>query len=185
MWPFWRNPAHRIRSNGPYWLLRNGTGDARASLDRPLDCDVAIVGAGITGALVADALVATGRRIIMLDARDVAQGSSAASTALLQYEIDTHLADLTVRLGAGRALRAYQACAARFELLERGFPELLQLANYQRRESLYLAEDQAAIGALRAELAARRAGRFRCRRASNRRISCRVVWRTSTIPVRW
>src|SRR3954471_16046135 len=98
MWPFPRNPSQRIRSVGPYWMLRNGIGDARPALDRPLQCDIAVIGAGITGALVADALVRTGRRIVMLDARDVALGSSAATTALLQYEIDTHLVDLTQRL---------------------------------------------------------------------------------------
>jgi glycine/D-amino acid oxidase-like deaminating enzyme len=162
MWPLRRNPAHRIRSASPYWLLRNGIGDARHPLDRSLECDIAIIGAGITGALVADALITTGRRIVMLDARDAAQGSTAATTALLQYEIDTHLADLAAQIGAAPALRAYQACAASFGMLERRYPDLLRLANYQRRASLYLAKDEAAVPALRVELAARRAGGFDC-----------------------
>ena len=75
-------------------------GDARPSLRESLQCDVAVIGAGITGALVTDALVATGRNIVVLDARDVALGSSAATTALLQYEIDTHLTDLVHLLDA-------------------------------------------------------------------------------------
>jgi glycine/D-amino acid oxidase-like deaminating enzyme len=162
MWPFRRNPAYRIRSSGPYWLLRNGVGDASASLEGPLDCDIAVIGAGITGALAADALVATGRRIVMLDARDVSQGSTAATTALLQYEIDTHLTDLARLLDAPRALRAYLACAASFETLERRFPDLLLLANYQRRPSLYLAADEAAVETLQAELIARRGAGLHC-----------------------
>ena len=44
----------------------------------------------------------TGKRIVVLDSRDIAQGSTAASTALLQYEIDTHLVDLVRMLGAER-----------------------------------------------------------------------------------
>jgi len=156
MWPFRRSSSHRIRSSGPYWLLRNGVGDARATLDRSLTSDIVVIGAGITGALVADALVATGKRIVMLEARDVAFGSTAASTALLQYEIDTHLCDLVASLGAARAARAYLACVASFSRLERRFPELLRLSNYRRRESLYLAKDDAALPVLRAELAARR-----------------------------
>ena len=106
--------------------------------------------------LVADALIATGKRIVVLDSRDIAQGSTAASTALLQYEIDTHLVELTGLLGADAAMRAYLACAASFSLLEQRFPELLPLAGYERRESLYLASDEKAVPALRAELAARR-----------------------------
>ena len=92
----------------------------------------------------------------MLDARDRALGSTAASTALLQYEIDTHLTDLARQIGAERATRAYRACAASFEMLERRFPELLPPADYRRRESLYLAADESAMPALRAELEARR-----------------------------
>jgi len=178
MWPFRRNPAHRIRSGGPYWLLRNGIGDAGATLGGPLECDIAVIGAGITGALVADTLLATGGRIVVLEARDVAQGSTAGTTALLQYEIDTHLTDLAHQLDAGCARRAYLACVASFELLERRYPDLLPLANYQRRESLYVASGEAALPGLRAEAAARRdagiacewldagelAARYRCRR---------------------
>ncbi len=71
---------------------------------------------------MADALIATGKRIVVLDSRDVAQGSTAASTALLQYEIDTHLVDLVQMLGAEPAMRAYRACAASFTMLEAALP---------------------------------------------------------------
>jgi len=162
MWPFRRSPAHRIRSSEPYWLLRNGMGDARRPLESSMECDVAVIGAGITGALIADALMSGGNRVVVLDARDVATGSTAATTALLQYEIDTHLVDLATHLGETAALRAYQACAASFDLLERRFPELLRISNYQRRESLYLAADEAAVPVLRTENAARRAAGFAC-----------------------
>jgi glycine/D-amino acid oxidase-like deaminating enzyme len=156
MWPFKRSSAHTVRSGEAYWLLRNGIGDAGTELTESIDCDIAIVGAGITAALVADALIATGRRIVVLDARDVAQGSTAASTALLQYEIDSHLIDLVRMLGAEPAMRAYLACAASFSLLEKRFPELLPHAGYERRPSLYLASDEKAVDTLRAELNARR-----------------------------
>ena len=114
------------------------------------------------GALITDALIATGQNIVMLDARDRALGSTSASTALLQYEIDTHLTDLARNIGMERATRAYRACAASFEILERRFPELLRPADYRRRESLYLASDQSAVLPLRAELAARSLIGFAC-----------------------
>jgi glycine/D-amino acid oxidase-like deaminating enzyme len=156
MWPFKRSSAHTVRSGEAFWLLRNGIGDAGPALTEPVDCDIAIVGAGITAALVADALIATGKRIVVIDSRDIAHGSTSASTALLQYEIDTNLVDLVQMLGAEAAMRAYRACAASFSLLEQRFPELLPQAGYERRPSLYLASDDRAVETLRAEFAARR-----------------------------
>ncbi|HEU4780247.1 MAG TPA: FAD-dependent oxidoreductase, partial [Steroidobacteraceae bacterium] len=156
MWPFKRNSAHTVRSSEAYWLLRNGIGDAGPTLTESIECDIAIVGAGITAALVTDSLISTGKRIVVLDARDVGQGSTAASTALLQYEIDTHLVDLVETLGATPAMQAYRACADSFSLLEKRFPDLLPHANYERRPSLYLASDAKSVDTLRAEIGARR-----------------------------
>jgi glycine/D-amino acid oxidase-like deaminating enzyme len=160
MWPFrrsLRNPASAVRSAQPYWLMRDGIGDAGPRLVRSLECDVAVIGAGIVGALVADALVATGRRVVVLDRHEPAQASTSASTALLQYEIDTHLVDLVKILGAKPAAQAYLACVESFALLERRFPDLLPQADYRRETSVYVASESSAIPELQAELAARRA----------------------------
>jgi glycine/D-amino acid oxidase-like deaminating enzyme len=162
MWPFRKHSAGTIRSSEAFWLLRNGIGDAGAALDESISCDIAVVGAGITAALVTDALITTGRTIVVLDSREVALGSTAASTALLQYEIDTHLVDLVPKLGADRALRAYLACAASFAHLEQRFPEVLPLAAYERRPSLYLAAKERDVATLRTEVAARRDIGLRC-----------------------
>ncbi|MFN3929549.1 MAG: hypothetical protein ACK4OK_07960, partial [Thermoflexus sp.] len=47
-----------------------------------------------TGALIADELHRHGHDVAVVEQRDVGWGSTSASTALLQYEIDTHLVDL-------------------------------------------------------------------------------------------
>ena len=112
----------------------------------------------------------------MLDSRDVALGSTAATTALLQYEIDTHLTDLVQQIGAGARSHAPTGPAPPVSRsLERRFPELLKPSNYRRRESLYLATDQSAVPTLRAELAARRAHRISLRVARRRR-AARRLW---------
>jgi glycine/D-amino acid oxidase-like deaminating enzyme len=161
MWPFRRGNA-KVRSAEAYWLLRDGIGDAHASSPAGGEYDIAIVGAGITGALVADSLIRTGARIVVLDAHEVGQGSTAASTALLQYEPDAHLVDLARQLGSESAMRAYRAGIESFALLEQRFPELLGPAGYERRASLYLASGEKDVAPLRAELAARRAIGLQC-----------------------
>jgi glycine/D-amino acid oxidase-like deaminating enzyme len=162
MWLLRRSASRRVRTGAPWWLMRDGMGDAGEVLTGSIRCDVAIIGAGITGALVADALVGTGREVVVLDAGEPGQGSTAASTALLQYEIDTRLVDLVRLVGADRAALAYRACVASFALLESRFPEILPGAGYERRSSLYLAADERAAATLPGEVAARRAIGIEC-----------------------
>lgn len=40
----------------------------------------------------------------------VGPGSTAATTALIQYEVDTHLVDPLDRVGADHAVRSYRLC---------------------------------------------------------------------------
>ena len=53
-----------------------------------------MIGAGITGALVAHELVRSGLDAVVVDKRAPGVGSTSASTALLLYETDTALAEL-------------------------------------------------------------------------------------------
>lgn len=99
-----------LKSGYPYWAVKNGLMHAFPELDRDLSCDVVVMGAGITGALIADELVSHGYDVVVLDQRDVCWGSTSASTALLQYEIDTHAIDIARRYGEASALLAYQSC---------------------------------------------------------------------------
>ena len=71
-------------------------------------CDVAIIGAGITGALVAHRLLLAGLRVIMIDKRRAGFGSTAASTGLLLVQPDTSIADLTRMHSRRTAQRVYQ-----------------------------------------------------------------------------
>ena len=99
-----------LTSPHAFWLLRNGIGDVPPPLSRDRRCDVAVVGAGITGALVSDALTAAGLAVIAVDRRHPAEGSTSASTALLQYELDASLTELIDKVGRERAENAYRAC---------------------------------------------------------------------------
>lgn len=98
-----------LKSGYPFWAIKNGLMHTFPRLDTDLRCDVAVVGAGITGALIADELADHGHDVVVLDQRDVCWGSTSASTALLQYEIDTHATDLARRYDQAAALLAYES----------------------------------------------------------------------------
>ena len=77
--------------------------------------DVAIVGAGISGAMVAEELSARGFSVIVLDKRGPIRGSTAVSTALAQYDLDTPLLDLAGKIGIEKAVRAWQRSRSAME----------------------------------------------------------------------
>jgi len=82
-----------LKSGYPYWAVKNGLMHAFPPLQADASCEVAVIGGGISGALIADELSRHGHEVLVIEQRDVAWGSTSASTALLQYEIDTHLVD--------------------------------------------------------------------------------------------
>jgi glycine/D-amino acid oxidase-like deaminating enzyme len=145
-----------LSSPHAFWLLRNGLGDVPPPLSRDRRCDVAVVGAGITGALVADALTSEGLSVIVVDRRHPAHGSTSASTALLQYELDVPLMELIDKLGYNRAVATYRACLEGVRAIGRVARGLREDVGFRRRPSLYYASRSRDVGSLREEGAARR-----------------------------
>ena len=96
-----------LRTGVPLWLAPGVPRLAplqRGASPRP---DVVVVGTGISGALVADALLNAGFSVLAVDRRKPMSGSTPASTALLQSELDTPLLELQKRLGKTDAARVW------------------------------------------------------------------------------
>jgi len=144
-----------LTSDNPFWLLKNGLLANYPALARDTVCDVLIIGGGITGALIADQFIAAGISTVILDLRDIGQGSTCATTALLQYEIDTHLCDLSLMVGQEHAESAYRLCFNSIQQLEDRIGSLSDTCGYERKKSIYLATDRQAAEELKAECEAR------------------------------
>ena len=144
-----------LKSGYPYWAIKNGLMQAFPPLRSDLRCDVAIIGGGITGALIADELAAHGHEIALIEQRDIGWGSTAASTALLQYEIDTHMTDLAKRFGETDAALAYGACADALSMLQDKAREVRDV-DFAWMDSLYYASKRRHARVLREEFALRR-----------------------------
>lgn len=99
-----------LRSHYPYWLLNHGLINSYPSLPENTNTDVVIMGGGITGAIAAWYLTRAGIPAIVVDRRHIGMGSTAASTAMLQYEIDVPLKQLIQKVGESNACESYLAC---------------------------------------------------------------------------
>jgi glycine/D-amino acid oxidase-like deaminating enzyme len=109
-------------------------------LKRSVKTEVVIVGAGISGAMIAQSLADNGLKPLIIDRRRSALlGSTAASTALLQFELDTPLTKLSASIGPSRAAKVWIASRNAVNELRTRTYRLGIDADFHTRPSLYLA----------------------------------------------
>jgi glycine/D-amino acid oxidase-like deaminating enzyme len=146
-----------LRSEFPYWSIRNGLLHAYPSLQQSVRTDVAVIGAGITGALISYRLMEAGLSVVVTDRRHVGMGSTSASTALLQYEIDTHLTQLAEWYGLPAAREAYSLCLEAIDRVHDLCREVGVGQDFRYAPSLYYATFRKDLPDLYREYQARRA----------------------------
>lgn len=132
----------KLTSDFPFWLLQNGLKYTYPPIDCDLSCDVTVVGGGITGAIIVDRLVQEGFEVGLVERRDMCTGSTSASTALLQYEIDVSLIELNELIGSEKASRAYQLSHRAIDKLEEIALSLNADVGFGRKTSIYLADNK-------------------------------------------
>jgi glycine/D-amino acid oxidase-like deaminating enzyme len=158
--------ALRLRTGRSVWQPEQSSAPDASDSREPhaLTTDIVIIGAGITGAFLAERFTRMGRRVVLIDRRAPVTGSTAASTALLLWELDSPLLEIKDRLG-------FDAAKTIAEICRRAVPRIGGLVNdlgidcdFRPRPSLYLAGDRLDASDLREERRLREAmeieGRF-------------------------
>jgi glycine/D-amino acid oxidase-like deaminating enzyme len=146
---------HDLHTGTPLWTKGDHTQVAARRLTRSVAVDVAVVGAGVSGALMAHALTRRGLRVAVLDRRAPMLGSTSASTALLLYEIDRPLYSLARRIGHDKALRAWRRSVRAVEHLRALVHDERIACGWREMDSLLLAGDAFGHRALQMEVEAR------------------------------
>ena len=144
-----------LRTGTPFWVK---TPHSTVTPERKPDVghvDVIVVGAGISGALMAEALSRAGRSVLILDCRPPVRGSTPASTAMIQHEIDVPLTQLQKQIGPKKAnvawLRSVKATNDLVDLVR----DLKIDCSMEPKPALYLAGNQMGKRALQTEADAR------------------------------
>jgi glycine/D-amino acid oxidase-like deaminating enzyme len=151
-----------LKAGYPFWLIKDGLPFSFPKLDHDIDTDVAIIGAGISGALVRYYLINAGIKCVTIDARTIGLGSTSASTSLLQYEIDVPLHELSEMIGREKAERAYRLCSDAIDKIgdiasKRGVDQ------FESKKSLYYAAYKKDVPGLKKEYEARKQAGFKVR----------------------
>jgi glycine/D-amino acid oxidase-like deaminating enzyme len=127
-----------------------------ARLRRSLTTEVVVVGAGISGAMIAQSLTEAGKRPVIVDRRRAALlGSTAASTALLQFELDTPLTKLGSSIGRRNAAKVWLASRNAVNELRTRSHRLGIYAHFESRPSVYLAGNVLDANGLKREVTQR------------------------------
>ena len=146
-----------LRTGRPVWTAYRAPRVPVTSLRQDIKTDVLVVGMGISGAMMAEALTADGHAVVAIDRRGPMLGSTAATTALVQFEIDQPLGALAQQIGADAAGDAWRRSRLAVFNLRARIAELGLRCDLSVRRTLYLAGNLLTGGALRAEADARRA----------------------------
>lgn len=149
-----------LKSNEPFWLLKNGLLASYPSLQSNEKCDVLIVGGGITGSLIAHQMIEDGYNTILIDKRELCNGSTSATTSMLQYEIDVPLYELIEKIGKKGAVLSYRACSDAIDTLEKLSKMIKSNAGFKRKKSLYFASKKKDAEWLKKEYQARKENGF-------------------------
>ena len=145
-----------LRTGTTYWMSRPMPRVPATRLTHDIETDVLVVGAGISGALVAEAL-SKDHRVVIVDRRGPVRGSTPASTALVEYAIDTPLTHLARKIGSADAARAWRRSHLALHSLY-GRTQTLQIkCDAIQRDTLYLAGNVLNADGLEKEAEARRA----------------------------
>jgi glycine/D-amino acid oxidase-like deaminating enzyme len=144
-----------LRGGRPCW--RADAPDAAPSSAQPSrDVDVAIVGAGVMGAMLAERLTRQGASVLVLDRRTPSTGATSASTALVMWAADTPLTHLAEDVGWEQAARRWRRVHAAVQALDADIRSLSLDCAWTARPELYLDGDLLDAQGLQAEADARR-----------------------------
>ena len=150
-----------VRSNEPFWLIKNSLPQSYPSLQKSVSSEVLIIGGGITGALIAYKLINEGKKVLMVDRRDICNGSTAASTSMLQYEIDVSLHRLIEQVGLTCAVSSYKNCEKSISDLKKIIKDIKCDCGFEEKHSVYFTSSKSDISFLKNEYEARREHGFK------------------------
>lgn len=154
----------QLHTGRPFWPINDGLPAVYPNLTGSITAEFVVLGAGITGAILAHRLAESGREVIVIDKREVASGSTSATTALIQSELDLPAVQLARKLGQGTAVEIQHAtrrCVRDFVALAKRLPDSreVQLSHVNSRPTLKLASSRRDVRALHADFSFReRAG---------------------------
>lgn len=142
------------------WTSVDRINEQYSYLNNHIECDVLIIGGGITGAITAYYLTKAGINTVIVEKNRIGYGSTRASTSILQYEIDTDLNGLSAMVGEENAVNAFKLCEQAVYDIEKIIGRLDDKSDFELKECLYYTDNPSEVSALKKEYDLRKKHEF-------------------------
>ena len=119
------------------WTKINDVLNQYPYLTEDTQCDVIIIGAGVTGALCAYTFAKENINTVLIDKSIIGYGSTRGCTAILEYAIDTNLHELTAMIGQENAVTCFKETANGLYAIEKIVQDLDDDCAFKIKDCLY------------------------------------------------
>lgn len=127
----------QLTNGNIYWQQKTKIQRTYPYLTHHTNCDVLIIGGGISGAITAYFLAKEGINVMIAEKNIVGYGSTLATAALLEYQLDVNMYKLEKLLGENTAKKIYTLCLDAIGKIEKIDSEFEKNIGFQRQDSLY------------------------------------------------
>ncbi|MCA1031254.1 FAD-binding oxidoreductase [Bacillus timonensis] len=128
-----------LTSGQLFWLKTLPNPPSYPTLEEDIECDVLVVGGGVSGGHCAHYLNKAGCKVVVIDKRKIGLGSTSANTGLLQFMNDKMLSTIINSFGMEIGLRHYQLCREAISKLKDIGKQFNLDPQFYERNSLYYA----------------------------------------------
>lgn len=126
----------KVVQGNPFFTNVNRVEKQYNYLTEDIETDVIIVGGGVTGSILGYYFSKEGINSVILEKSRIAHGSTAITTSLLQYELDSTLMALTEYASIEHSINAYKLGIKALDELEKFIKEYGNKCNYIKRDTL-------------------------------------------------
>lgn len=143
----------------PIWSRTNEAGEEYPKLKEDTQCDICVIGAGITGCLCALRLAERGEDVALITENAVGSGATSGAMPCAVYDMGTTLRSLSRQHGESSARTIFSVGASALDALERlcGTD-----CGFQRKDSLLFTDNESQVRVLAREYIDRRDAGFDC-----------------------
>lgn len=125
-------------------------------LTEDMETDICIVGGGVTGAIASYYFGKKGVNTVILEKKRIAHLSTSVTTALLQYELDDNLSNLTEYTSKENVIRSYDLGLKALDEIAEFIKEYGNECEYKKRDALLYTAKKDEISAIEMEYSYRK-----------------------------